>query len=247
MLAQESTVGSMTQRAAATRVLLSKYGAWINKYRGGLPAGWMAVIMLWESGGNFAAPGDPSLGEVGFYQITKSIPGLFGLPAEARMDPETNICLAALEYQYEAVKFKLQFPQLQLGTADSYKIARLVFAVGRGGTTALAMAASPLRPGDCYGTIRDYVTRNGGMALSAGQDATKVWFRVLNIEIQWAIGRQADPGYVGGPQIPPNPPAGPITIPADVAPYFSKPIAGIVWVLGGLAGAFAYLFTRRRK
>lgn len=245
LLASKTSAASILREVAKTKELLIKYGAWINKYRGGIPAGWLGVIMLWESGGNFGAAGDASLGEVGFYQIAKNVPGLFGLPPEARFDPESNVCIACLELDYEAIKLHMKYPQLVLGTADSWKMAHLVFSIGRGGVQTLCNAAQPLRHGDVYGSVRDYVARTGGMQLGS-QTPDKIMFRVLSLDVKWAIGRQADPlTYIGGPQVPPNPPTGAITIPADVAPYFSKPIGSVLLVIGALAGAFGYLLHRR--
>ncbi len=229
----------------AARALLAKFGTWIDRYRGGLPAGWMAAIMLWESGGNFDAPGDVSLGEAGYYQIAAYVPPLFGLPASARMDPETNVCIACLEYALEAVKFARNYPEVKLGTADSWKLARLVFAIGRGGSYALANAARPLRPGDVYGSIRDHVAANGGVQLGS-QSPMQIWFRVMTIDLQWRTGQTVASGSPGMPTVPPQPPKGPFTIPAADLPFFAKPIQGTVLILGLLGlGGLAYLYMQR--
>lgn len=235
---------------ARARALLDQYGNWINKYRGGMPAGWMASIMLHESGGNFDAPGDPSLGEAGFYQIAEYVPGLFGLPAEARLDPESNVAIASLEYALEAALWKLAFPDaVRLGTGDSWRLARLAFAVGRGGSHQLAQAAQValggLTPGDVYGDLVKYIMANGGTPLGS-QSATKVAQRVVDIARQWSIGEDAGGGMVGPPTYIPDPPAGPYVVPFEAEAYFTRPIPALAFALfGGLAIMF-YLMRNRR-
>ena len=234
---------------ARTRSLLDQYGVWIDRYRGGLPDGWMASIMLHESGGNFAAPGDPSLGEVGFYQIAAYLPVLFGYDASARTDPETNVALASLEYALEAVYWKLAFPDaVVLGTDDSWKLARLAFAVGRGGSHQLASLAQQARgrltTGDVYHDIVKYVAASGGVPLGS-QSAAKVAARVIDIDRQWAIGQAVSAGISGPPMLIPDPPAGPYTIPAEAEPFFVEPLSGtLLIVLGGLV--LGYLILTRR-
>lgn len=228
------------------KALLDQYGTWIDRYRGGLPAGWMASIMLHESSGNFASPGDPTIGEVGFYQIAAYVPALFGYDASARYDPETNVALAVLEYELEAVLWMLEVPQVHLGTDDSWKLARLTFAVGRAGSRQLASlvaAGGGLLDGDVYGSIARYVAAYGGVPLG-NQSAATVARRVLDIDRQWRIGQAAGGGASGPPIRIPDPPAGPYTLPPDVAPYFSDEFPVTLLVIGGLA-VVAYLLYKR--
>ncbi len=224
-------------------------GPWIDRYRGGIPAGFLAAAITHESGGNFSAPGDASLGELGFLQIAAYVPPLFGYPAEARADPESNIAIGSLEYALEAVLWSLEVPQVMLGTPDSWKLARLTFAVGRAGSRQLAALASNalggLTTGDVYGDIVRYVTANGGVALGS-QNADKVASRVLNIERQWAIGQAVAEGASGPPMKIPDPPAGPYVLPAAVAPYFVAPIPATILLLAG-AGLLTYLLYKRRQ
>ena len=229
--------------------LLDTFREWIDKYRGGLPAGWMASIMLHESGGNFNAPGDPSLGEVGYYQVAAYVPPLFGLPADARSDPESNVAIAALEYMLEAVLFSIAFPQVQLGTADSYKLARLSFAVGRAGShqlASLAAGAGGLTDGDVYHDILRYVQSGGAVGLGT-QSASKVAARVADIERQWSIGQAVEAGQPGPPTRIPDPPAGHYEIPAEVAPFFVEPLSGTVVLIGAGLALVAYLLWKRRR
>lgn len=235
-------------KVAQAKALLTKYGGWIRKYRGGLPAGALAAYMLHESGGNFGAAGDASLGEIGFYQITASTPPRFGLHPDARKDPESNVAIASLEYGHEAALWALRYPDLvRIGTPDNWMLSRLSFAVGRGGSyqlAELAKKAGYLQPGRVYDGIARYVAANGAPALGS-QSSSKVAARVASVPEQWAIGEAVDGSGVGPPAIIPNPPAGPYTIPANVRHLFVKPIPGILLVLGG-AAAFLYYLVRRR-
>lgn len=192
---------------AAVRRSYKRYSRWINLYRGGLPAGVFTTFAYKESNWKMDAPGDDYLGEVGFFQITKTLPPHFGIPAKARFDPESNVFLGGLEYNEEAAKFALLYPEIQLGTADSWKIARLVFAVGRGGTKALLNRAKPLKRGDVYGSLLKYIDKTGGLDLGRGQPAAKVWFRVHMAPVDYAIGIKALPeSGPGMPRLLPLPP-----------------------------------------
>jgi len=240
-LATRSSPAYIASAAARSKQLLAKYGAWIEKYRGGMPAGFAAQIMRWESDGNFNAPGDASLGEVGFYQIAAYVPPTLGMPADARKDPETNVFLGMMEYALEVCKWKAAFPNhVELGTADSWKLARLAFSVGAGGSQGLArlaLAAYPNTPrGQLYTAIANYVRANGGKPLGS-QSADQVWFRVLSIESQWEIGRQTDPWSMAGPPTTVAPPPGrTYTIPAKYAAMFSQPVPIVAIVaIGGAA------------
>jgi hypothetical protein len=232
------------------RSLLAKFRAWIDKYRGGMPAGWMAAMMGHESGGNFVA-GDATLGEVGYYQIAAYVPPLFGYPASARLDPETNVALASLEYGMEAALWATAYPQqVRLGSSDSWKLARLSFAVGRAGSRTLATMAQAangghLTPGNVYGDIARWAAASGGVPLGS-QSADKVRQRVLGIDRLWAIGQAAQPGLSGPPQVIPPPPAGPYTLPASVAPYFVRPLPASMWIFGGGLALLVILIARRQ-
>lgn len=223
-------------------------GEWINRYRGGIPAGFIASAILHESGGNFGAPGDASLGEIGYLQVAAYVPPLFGYPPEARADPESNIAIGVLEYELEAVLWSLAYPEVSLGTADSWKLARLAFAVGRGGSHQLAdmaRAAGGLDDGAVYNSIVRFILANGGVPLGS-QSADKVAQRVIDIDRQWAIGQAVAGGMPGPPMIIPDPPAGPYTLPPEVAPYFVEPLPVVALLLLGGAGLLAYLLWKRR-
>jgi len=233
---------------ARSRALLDQFRPWIERYRGGLPAGWMASIMLHESGGNFAAPGDPTLGEIGYYQIAAYVPSMFGYDPSARADPETNVALASLEYGLEAALWALEVPEVRIGSADSWKLARLTFAVGRAGSRQLAalarQAQGGLTSGDVYGDIARWAAASGGVPLGS-QSADTVARRVLDIDRQWAIGQAVQPGSPGPPTLIPDPPAGPYSIPIAALDYFSQPISGTVLLIGGGLALLIYLIMRR--
>jgi len=232
---------------ARAGLIYDQLGPWIDRYRGGLPAGVLASFILHESGGNFAAPGDASLGEIGYLQVAAYVPPLFGYDPSARADPESNIAIGSLEYALEAIYWSLAFPQVHLGTADSWKLARLAFAVGRGGSHQLAnLAASTvgLDDGGVYNSIVRYVLASGGVPLGS-QSAATVAKRVIDIDRQWAIGQALTGGYPGPPMRIPDPPVGPYTLPPDAEPYFSSPIPVTVLLIGGGLALLLYLIARR--
>lgn len=226
-LAKLSSSAYVDQQAKSAKALLDKFAPWIDRYRGGVPRGWAAAMMLWESGGNFNAAGDPSLGEIGYYQIAEYLPAKFGMPASSRLDPQTNVFLGMMEYQLDAVRWYTTFPSyVRLGTDDSYKLARLSFAIGFGGATSLAksaIAAGDASSGALYEGIASYVARTGGVAMGS-QSADKVWFRVLSIRYQWEIGRRVAWSPSGVPERVPNPPNYSYTIPAQYSAYFADPL-----------------------
>ena len=233
---------------ARAKAIYDQLGPWIDRYRGGIPAGFLASAILHESGGNFASPGDPFLGELGYLQVASYVPPLFGYDSSARADPESNIAIGALEYMLEAVLWSLEVPQVHLGTSDSWKLARLAFAVGRGGSRQLAaraQATGGLDDGNVYGSILCSVLANGGVPLGS-QSATTVANRVIDIDRQWAIGQAVTPGFSGPPTKIPDPPAGPYVLPAEVEPFFVTPISGTVFLLGGGLALLIYLIMRRR-
>ena len=234
---------------AVARAVYDQLGPWINKYRGGMPAGFLAAAIAHESGGNFGSAGDPVLGEVGYLQVAAYVPPLFGLDPSARMDPESNIAIGALEYAMEAIIWAATYPEVNLGSADSWKLARMAFAIGRGGSQQLAelarAAQGGLTSGDVYHDIVRYVTAIGGVPLGS-QSAEKVLKRVVDIDRQYAIGQEVANTPAGPPVRVPDPPAGPVTIPADIEPYFVEPIPATMLIVGGLA-VLVYMIIMRRK
>jgi hypothetical protein len=208
----------------------------------------MSLICSWESGGTPNLVGDPSIGEYGLFQIASNIPPEFGLPSNARMDPESNVAIASLEYACEAIRWKIRYPALiDLDSADAWKLARLSFAVGRGGSYGLSKLASVSTPGDVYGDIRKWVAENGGVPLGS-QSADQVWFRVLSIDLQWRIAGLAAGGdmSLGPPMLIPAPPAGPYTVPTAFFPYFSRPSSPFWFFAAGLGAVGLLLYPRTR-
>lgn len=248
LLQQKNSPAEMTADARRVGELLGKYGPWIDKYRGGMPRTWMAEIMLWESNGKADLVGDPDLGEYGLYQIASYVPPLFGLPASARLDPESNVAIAALEYSLEQIKWFLRYPQIVvMGTPDAWKLARLTFSVGRAGAYQLADVAKPTTPGHMFDGIKAYVASHGGVQLG-GQGPDKVWFRVMSIDTQWAVAEMAAGGSMssGKPELPPNPlPSGPYSVPIEALPHFSKPLS--IALIAAAAGVIGLYFVLRGR
>jgi hypothetical protein len=168
-----------------------------------------------------SSTGDAQLGEVGIFQITRSFPPKVGLPSDSRQDEQTNVFLGCLEYQIMAVKMYLTVPAISLGTPDSWKLARLAFAVGEGGTRKLLQQSGARSWRD----LVRYIDRVGGIPLGR-QSASVVWFRVRVIDVLWDIGKRVMPSSVGAPVRIPNPPVGAYTLPSDVASYLPSPWRG---------------------
>lgn len=230
------------KKVAEARALHDKFKPWISKYRGGLPGGFAAAIMAHESGGRMDAKGDPQLGEVGLYQIEASFPPKVGLPAESRYDAETNVFLGALEYQLRAVEMKLAFPSLvTLGTPDSWKLARLAFAIGSGGTKKLLSLSRPA-PGQGFASIHAFVTSTTPPSLGS-QSPEKVRNRVLAVQDQWDVGQRVAGSY-GPPERIPAPAGLTYSVPAKVSPYLTRPIVGTLLAIGAI-GALAYVIVMK--
>lgn len=229
------------------KALLTKYGTWLERYHGGLPVGVLAAIMLMESGGKMDAPGDVSLGEVGLYQITASFPTRVGLPAQSRYDAQTNVFLGSLEYQLGAAEAKQRWGALvALGSQDNWKLSRLAFAVGASGARRLVEAAQAkglVHQGAVFDGVRALVDSGGSFALSSGQPADKVRYRVHAIDHNFKVGLMIRPGFFTGPMtLPPAPGAESYQIPIELRPYMNQITRGTV-ARGGLIVGAASLFT----
>jgi hypothetical protein len=160
------------------------------------------------------------------------------------MDPETNVFLGMMEYQFDTTRWKVAFPNhVRLGTDDSYKLARLSFAIGFGGASSLAkraIAAGGVAPGMLYDGIYNNVAKHGGVALGS-QTSDKVWFRVLSIATQWEIGRRVAWSPSGMPTRVPNPPKYTYTIPMPYSVMFVSPIPVVFF---GALAVGAYVLWR---
>lgn len=201
----QNLIDSIPSRVKSTRAIIAgQLGMYIRRYHGGMPAGFMAAIAQFESGGQMVT-GDPNLGEAGYFQIAASTPGLFKLAADARLQPEANVYLGGLEYNTEVTKLAILNPLVLLGTPDAWKLARLSFAVGGAGTRKLIDAAQPRVAGTVFSAIKQLAERGGTMALGS-QSAEKVAYRVQAVDVIWQIGALAAPGQSSDlPEVPPAP------------------------------------------
>ena len=227
-------ISNIPKSVAQAKGVYESLNPWLDKYRGGMPGGFLAAIALFESGGKMSSRGDAQLGEVGVFQVTSSFPPKIGLPANSRLDKQTNIFLGCLEYQIMAVKMFFAAPAIRLGSTDNWKLARLAFSVGEGGTRTLLKKSGARSWKD----LVEYVDQAGGVSLGR-QSAGKVWFRVHVIDVLWKIGQLVKPSfYIGAPVRIPSPPAGDYTLPADVASYLPSPWRGPLIGLGIAVSAF---------
>jgi hypothetical protein len=227
-------------KVAQARGLYEKYKPWLRRYRGGMPAGMLAAIMLHESSGRENATGDPALGEYGLFQISSIFPPTVGVSADKRYDPETNVFLGGLEFNILAVKTKLAMPDpsiVRLGTSDSWCLSRLMFAVGEGGTKALIRDATGFNPAyasQVFSTIVRYVGKTGGQVLG-GQSADKVYARVMAVAEQWDIGQKID-GFYSTPEKVPAPSGMTYQIPTTIAHYMTSPLVANLTLAAILVG-----------
>jgi hypothetical protein len=234
---KERTFAAFAARARAIYLALKTP---LLRYRGGMPAGAMAAIAEIESGGRMDAPGDPDLGEAGYFQITSSFPTSVGVDPSVRLAPEGNVFLAGLEYQIEAVRTSRMSSAVTLGTLDSWRLARLAFAVGSSGTKRLLAAARPSIAGQAFAGVLAWADATGAMALSSGQPAGKVWYRIKMTELAFRAGALAAPPFFGGPARVPAPSGIAYHFPADVAGYFSVSVVAPILALAA-AGALISL------
>lgn len=240
--ASESAASSIASRVKRGQEILGQLGTWIDRYRGGFPAGFAAAIVQWESNGKMDAVGDAGLGEAGFFQVTSTFPVSVGMPADSRLKPEVNVFLGLLEYQLEAIKMHVAEPRVELGSADAWKLARLAFAIGSSGTKTLIKEATPTQPGHVFEAVRAYVDRIGGRAFGS-QSAGLVWYRVHTVDLVWEIGQKIRAGVGGPPVLPPSPPGYTYIPPVALVPFFSSPIAPFLVTAFLALGAF-YLLMR---
>jgi hypothetical protein len=185
--------------------------------------------------------GDPTLGEVGLFQITSSFPPSVGVRADVRYDTEGNIFLGCLEYQIEAASMAAWAPRMiGVGSRDSWLLARLAFSIGGPGTRTLierATGMNPLYAGSVYSAVKRHVNSGGAIPLGR-QSPEKVQKRVNDAAILWEIGGKVAPIFVGPPEKIPAPQGVTYTLPAAVARYFTswtKTILAVGLVAGTVA------------
>lgn len=229
---------------ATAQAIYERFRPLLHRYKGGAPAGFLAAIIQHESSGDPNAIGDATLGERGLFQIEASFPAKVGLPADLRLTAEGNIFLGCLEYQLRAVEMR---PYAPLGSSDSWRLARLAFAVGSGGTKRLIDAATSGNPyryrGQLFDRVRTWANQTGAMALSSGQPAEKVVARINAVQDQWNLGQSISGSY-GMPERIPAPKGLSYRIPASAAPYLSHPLTGTL-ILAGLFGVLGlYLYFK---
>lgn len=204
---------------ASARKFYTKYGRWVDRYHGGVPVGFLCATAALESNGTMVA-GDPSYGEFGFFQIATHTEGIYGLPKDFRKTPEGNIFLAGLEYNVEAKRLQLKYPEIVIdGTKDQWLLARLVFAFGNHGADVCIQAAvahgSVVRGRVFEGIVR-WADETGAIKIG-GSVAEKIWYRIhmLN-DVNWPVGAAVTTQYMGVPHLPPAPAGVRFSIPADV-------------------------------
>lgn len=216
------------------------YGGAINRYHGGMPVGYLAAICAHESSGNPTATGSPSLGEFGLFQITSNFPTTVGVNPEVRKTVEGNVFLASLEYAIEAERLAIRYPSVIVrGSADQWKMARLVFGLGIGAVTKLIQIVRPTERGHMLDAIRNYVNTHPGTTVS-GYPASTVLARVNSAQSLWDEGAKvASFQTVGLPEAVPAPAGITYTLPKGIV----LPSPSRLWIFA--AGAALIAFFRR--
>lgn len=239
-----ATAADLKSRAKKTREIYLTWLHLFEYYHGGMPVGVLSSTAQWESNGETDAVGDRSLGEYGMFQVSTHIEDEFDLPRDYRKKPEGNIFAACLEYNAEAKRVALKYPNLIYdGTTDQWMLSRLIFSIGRGGTYAVMREAKPRAGGSgpfpVYAQLVSWANRTGAMQLG-GQSAAKVVHRINSKPYLWEIAKAAGlPTYAGTPVIPPLPVGlSHVTLPKDLVGKldFAKP-----WTKYLFAGGFAWL------
>lgn len=239
-----------TQIGKGKALYAGPLGRWADRYHGGAPVGLIMAHIQMETGGDVDNTGDPGLGEAGAMSVTSSFPPTVGLPATARLVPEVNIFLGCLELQINAIKLAQKIGELEIGSADNWKMAHLAFVIGYGGVltnVTAAKAAGYIRAGRVYDGLCDWVRARSGLGVQAGsQDPGKVGYRILVIAVRWEVAQGIVPGGGNVPRLPPQPPGYTYQIPYALLPYFNlAPQSSILaWV--ALAAAGIYLVKRFR-
>jgi len=211
---------------------LSAHLAWLLRYSGGMPVGFLAAIAAFESGGQMIA-GDADLGEYGYFQIEESLPGKFGYPSQARKNREWNIFLAGLEYQTKAQQLKNDGYR-GASWADQWKLARLAFAVGNSGARYLWATSGA----STYDGLIHHVQSHGAPALGR-QSSDKVQKRVLAVQELWHVGQRVFPQPPGPPERIPSPDGSQYQMPTLLRPWY--------WYAGIQAGIVAGLLIASER
>lgn len=215
------------------------YRPYIDRFHGGMPVGFLAAIFAHESSGNPYATGSPSLGEYGLGQVTENFPRTVGVDPDVRKTPEGNVFLSALEYQIEAERLAIRYPNLIVrGSADQWKMSRLVFALGIGAVTKLMMLVRPTERGNVYGQIRTYVNTHPGTTVS-GYASTTVLSRISSVQSLWDEGAKVAPSNVGLPEAIPAPSGITYVLPRGIV----LPRPPSLWLFG-LGAALLAFFGR---
>jgi hypothetical protein len=236
-----SKVAAIPSLARTAASFQTTHGGLLQKYRGGMPATFLAAIAAIESSGRMVA-GDTSLGEYGFFQVAAQTERDFGVPSGLRLGPEGNIFLAALEYNVEALRLALKYPTyVKSGSKGQWQLARLVFAIGRHGADVCIRAAIDggyMGVGEGFAGVVRWADKTGAVGIG-GTEAGKIWYRIKLVEIAQAVADRIGGGGAGEPVQVPAPPGVTYGLPKDVGGRLPAAAAAggvllVVVVLGAL-------------
>jgi hypothetical protein len=184
-----------------TKHLLSLWPTWMEQYRGGMPRGIFASIMAIESGGRMSDLGDPSLGEVGWYQVTKEFPESIGVDPKHRYDKQWNMYLGGAEYNVRAAAWLHRLAQENVSFEDAWKLSRLSFAIGDHGARGVVDSWHKVAGGApfTYEDLLAHVDKHGTSSYGS-QSAAHVRYRVHLVDWNFRVGQAAEPGIYEKPR-----------------------------------------------
>lgn len=238
---KQASINSLIKTAQSFK---SSFGSLLSKYSGGMPANLLAAIAALESGGKMVA-GDSSLGEFGFFQVAAHTEKEFQVPTGLRTSPEGNIFLGSLEYNVEAARLLMKYPQyLRPYTLDLWLIARMVFVFGRSGTDTILKHSLPnASPGRVFDAVVRWADATGAVPIGSSP-AGKIWFRIKAIEkLTVPVAKALGAVTPGAPQAVSAPLGVRYVLPSNIK--LNPPSAGGSLILIAVAGlAFLYLKFR---
>lgn len=117
-----------------------RYSALVGRYRGGMPVGFFCSYGVHEGGltmgtavpgQDYTVGGDPTIGEVGIFQVTREATSRFGFDPALRFQLEWNFFLGGLNLNTDCAQVAYNYG-LVPGSPDAWKFALLWYGLGKG-------------------------------------------------------------------------------------------------------------------
>lgn len=178
--------------AGTIGLFFRKYPALVGRYRGGMPLGYFCSYGVHEgglsmgtqvAGQDYTIGGDPVIGEVGIFQVTREATSRFGFDPALRYKLEWNFFLGGLNLNTDCAQAAYDYG-LVPGSADAWKFAFLWYGLGR--SAANIMWHNAGRPTTYQGMI-DYAD-TGNVPGVGRVSADKERQRLYSPERYWRDG-----------------------------------------------------------